>query len=139
LNIYVAAPITQVHVACLIAQALTADGFTVTSSWHSLVQSTDRSPLDPRVRQDVLATNLSDLHRAALVVAWTGAGIPKATYSEIGWALARGKRVVWIQNSEGGETNIFDADPGVTILRETDTDAVVRTVRGVVGEMRAAA
>jgi nucleoside 2-deoxyribosyltransferase len=129
-RIYVAAALGEAHVARLIANVLANHGYAVCSHWHGLCLVSEVT--DPRARRECLAENLADLTRCDVVVAWTAAGVPRATYGEIGYALALGKRVVWIQGERAEGACIFDADPGVVIVRGAGEAAMLAAVAGVV-------
>lgn len=126
--IYIAAPLDECHVAKLIARTLRQACYRVISTWHVEVKHGDKDPPSPEVRRQILATNIDQIDRSRLVVAWTGAGVPRGTYGEIAWALATGKRVIWIQGRDGAGAMIFDAHHNVTILRDVSEQALLDAV-----------
>lgn len=129
-RIYVASPLTEAPIACLIADALRERGYQPTSTWHFDVQA-GRDPCAMHGRQESLRINLQDMARADMCVAWTATGRGRGTYGEIGRMLAQGKPVVWIQGEGGEGSSIDDADPGVVIVRscaEVDVMGAVERV-----------
>ncbi len=130
-RVYICSPLSEAPIANLIAADLRAAGFTVVSTWHANVDPTKPEPRDPRVRREILETNLRELARASAVVAWTASGTPKGTYGEIGRALARGLPVVWIQGDDGRGGSIDDADPGVRILSATEALIDRGVIKGI--------
>jgi len=131
MSLYIAAPLAQAHVARLLAAALTRAGFAIVSSWHATAATAD--PTAHHERQATLRDNLAEIQRCSAMVAWTAEGTPRATLCEIGWALALGRPVVWVQGPEGEGANIFDASPGVVVVREHREEVVIAAVRRVVG------
>lgn len=105
-----------------IANKLRQVGVTVVSRWHD-GQTKLVDPADPDIRNKILAENLKDLRACSTVVALMRDGSPKATYGEIGWALAEGREVIWIGPEKGSEDPlacIFDAHPAVLRLSSLD-------------------
>jgi nucleoside 2-deoxyribosyltransferase len=113
-RIYVAAPIGEALNAERWAERIRKAGHVITSRWHSRIEG-KLDPNDMSVRTAILNENLIDMHNANLCVAICSKGMPRATFSEIGWMLAKDKAVIWLENDlhEGG--NIFDAHPLVFI------------------------
>lgn len=117
--VYIAAPLGEARVAKMVAEELTQSGVHVCSTWHA----TATGSVDPAAwgeRVAVLAANLRDLEKADLVLALTAQGRPRATLSEIGYALALGREIVWLQGEAGEGGNIFDACESVTIAHTLD-------------------
>lgn len=106
MKVYVAAPYAEAKRAQAFANELSVFGPEyIVSTWHRdalPVDSTDDSVLAAGMWQDI-----TELERAEVVVALTSRGSPRATFSEIGWALARGKVVVWVHGPAREGTNIF--------------------------------
>ena len=119
LRIYVAAPLGESHVARMIRDRLTAEGYDVVSRWTDRLDAAT-APGAGSVTRDTLAAihreNERELAAADLVVAWTAEGAPKTTYGEIATALSRGVPVVWLQGPNGEGGNAYDTDPLVTVL-----------------------
>jgi nucleoside 2-deoxyribosyltransferase len=113
MRIYIAAPLAQAPAANEAALRLEAHGHEVVSSWHRVVSSEgwQSDPEPDRVRARILSENLADLDGAEAVLALCHEGTPRATFAEIGYALARGLTVVWSHGSERQGRNIFDAHP----------------------------
>jgi len=98
-------------------------GVEVVSRWH--VNETKLvDPTSPSVRSDILRANLDDLKRADVVVALMDRGAPRATYAEIGYALADGQWVIWLKphTLQPGEYDpracIFDAHSKVVCVSD---------------------
>lgn len=113
LRIYVAAPRALAGRANAFAKDLRANGQEVVSRWH-----VDGDPIvDPKssdFRQKVLFENTVDLCQCDVLVALMDSGNPRATYCEIGYALAMEKHVIWISESENDELAcIYDSHPKV--------------------------
>ena len=116
LRIYVAAPMGEAHVAKLLGALLTREGYDVVSGWTARLDAQGPHPSDDALTA-IQVANQHDLDRADLVVAWTAAGRPKATYAEIGWALANGTRVLWLQDEDGTGSSLFDRERLVTVCK----------------------
>lgn len=103
------------------------------SSWHSAVVASGATsdPDDERSRAEILSTNLADLHRADVVIALCDDGTPRATFCEIGFALAIGKRVVWVHGERGEGRNSYDAHPLVARVRAGHLPLAVRLKRAM--------
>lgn len=122
MKVYIATALNNYAAAQALSDKLEASGHEVTSSWHRTVmsQAMDRVVGDPDnacVRRDILSTNLFDLAQADAVVALTPTTDGKATYCEIGWAIASWKPVIWL--GRAGRC-IFDAHANVTIVNDVE-------------------
>lgn len=97
------------------SKRLASDSVRIVSKWH-LNETKLIDPASHVVRKDILAANLSDLTGSDVVVALMDRGAPRATYAEIGYAVAAGHWVIWLKPEEGAEdyrSCIFDAHPFV--------------------------
>jgi hypothetical protein len=116
-TVYVAAPRSEAHRADLVAGLFRDEGFEVSSKWH---ESGDPivDPSDHLIRSNILFSNTVDLMNADVVVALMDLGEPKATYCEIGYALACDKHVIWVNGI--GLLNpracIYDSHPRVFVV-----------------------
>ena len=138
--IYIAAPLGEVKRALLWKDRFEHDGFTVCSTWHDLV---GEGAIDPRGildRARILETNVRELDKTDILFVDTSHGTPRATYGEVGYALARARWVVWYQPDKAG-ANIWDAHPLVTIAEHSQAvmEALQRTRRMSLGAYDAAA
>jgi nucleoside 2-deoxyribosyltransferase len=126
-TVYVACALGLFATANAVAEDLVKEGFTVVSTWHSLVAASApdqrRDPLDEAARRSILEANLIDLDRAELVLVMTFEGVPRATFCEAGYAIAKGKQVVWMASREGQGRCIFDASPLVTRVTTVEAAA----------------
>ena len=111
LRVYIAAPLSAARQACDYAAALSSAGWLVVSRWHRIALSSGDTidPAGDTPRAAILAANIRDLESADMVFAYTAFGTPRATYCEIGWALALATPVVWLHADGGAGRNIFDA------------------------------
>lgn len=130
LRVYMAASRDVAGQADAIARQLTEANLEVVSRWHvNETKLVDPSSLT--VRSDILSANLDDLSKADVVVALMDRGSPRATYAEIGWALANRQYVVWLKPetlSEGEydpRACIFDAHDNVRIAK-SECEIVLR-------------
>lgn len=121
--IYIAAPLAEAGMCCGVADACRLQGGSVISTWHEVVYqalqrsgvpSADPGRFETAERRAILSVNIAELAACDTVLAITDRGLPRATFAEIGYALALGKRVVWLQGYHGAGANIFDAHPRVT-------------------------
>lgn len=126
--IYVASPIGQVTVAREVAGGLRRWGITVTSRWHDTTGLGERDPELDSDRRSILTANLEDIARCDVLLALTHRGTPRATFGEIGWALATGKDVVWIHGIGDGRC-LFDAHPRVQRVLLLEPQNVVEIAR----------
>lgn len=135
MRVYIATSLANFREAYAWAGKLRRSGHEVTSGWIEAVQAVilstrlaPRDPLSEAERKKILRTNVNELMSSDAVLAITQDDAGKATYCEIGFALAVGIRVIWLQ-SEGGGRNIFDADTLVT--RTTDPTRVLPELRRI--------
>lgn len=144
LRVYVAAPRGEAYVAALLGEQLIHAGFTLVSRWVERFHAQG----DHVTREQLAAihrANQAELASADLVVAWTAEGEPKATYGEIGQALALGTRVLWIQGPGGAGGNSYDTERLVRVV-ELDPkaragagwEAILAACREMEREIRAA-
>ena len=131
-QIYLAAALTCASRMRAWAGEFSRDGFGIVSKWHSTYYIAD--PYAPEVRREILLANLWDLRVADIIFADTTQGVPACTFAEIGFALALGKLVVWLQpdglRADGVMAKcIIDAHPGVHLI--TGTHLVLPELRKV--------
>lgn len=137
-SVYVAMPLSEAGSARALADRLRFAGFGVTSRWHDDVAPA--GAVDPHTRQarrHCLYENLRDLERANVLVANTCLGVPGATLGELAYALAIGRRVIWVQppsrRADGvRHSNIFDAHDAVDVV--VDAEAVIPALHRVAAE-----
>lgn len=135
MRVYIATALANFQLANRWGTKLRDAGHEVASRWHVSVREMTartevmpRDPLSEAERVTVLRANVNDLMSSDAVLAITQDDAGKATYCEIGYALAAGIRVIWLQ-SEGRGRNIFDADTLVT--RTTDPTRVLPELRRI--------
>jgi len=107
-KIYVASAFKFAKRAQKLAYKLSNECYCVTSDWYN-VSLTDKAA--------IFEKNLCEISQCDVLVALTDVGNPRATYCEIGVALALGKRVVWIQHENGRGANDWDGAPNVTVVK----------------------
>lgn len=124
ISIYIAAPLGEAGRACEVARKMSGANFRVNSMWHWNVMDAQRETgcaiedSEGAARREDLEKNLADLRDADVVLVLLDRGRGRCTLVEIGYALALGKRVVWL-----GERNLADAHPNVTYV-ETEGAAI---------------
>ena len=123
MNIYIAAPLAEAYAAREWASCLRDYGFTVTSTWHDVVEDGEPEPGAEHMRAEILTVNLRDLEAADVLFAVMRTGVPRATYAEIGWALRAEKRVVFLHGARVVNTCLFDAHP-LSYSTHSTTDAL---------------
>jgi len=129
MKVYLAAPLAEAPRVHQLAADLFDLGLHVVSTWHATTATVD--PHDEDVRLRVLEGNLAELAHADVLVAVTDRGTPRATFAEIGYALARRTRVIWLAGAAGAGRCIFDAHTLVTrVTSWADVLDVVRPHRG---------
>ena len=125
--IYIAGPIGRARACQAFAERLRAHGIRVTSRWHREVGDEAVDPTDELVRRSILADNLEDLDRSRALVARLDLADedhrPRATWGEIGYALARGIRVFAVDALSVHGRCIFDAHPGIMRV-PSEVDAI---------------
>lgn len=114
-RVYVAAPCGEAHVANMLRALLDRAGFRVVSQWTDRLRKQSARPSREEMRA-IHRANCAELDDADLVVAWTAAGTPRATYCEIAHALAKGKPVLWLQGPRGEGSNSYDTEPLVRVI-----------------------
>ncbi len=93
----------------------------IVSRWHAMENIVDPNADYARLAQ--LSQNLADIEQADVLVALTDIGIPRATLSEIGYALGRSKPVVWVVGCNGEGRNLFDSHSMVSrVVSEGEKD-----------------
>lgn len=108
MKVYIAAALACAPVAAELAALLAGNGHRVVSSWH-VGQTATVDPEDEYARSGTLRHNLCELRACDVAVVLAHLGEPRATFSEVGYALALDKRVVWLHAPSGAGRNIFDA------------------------------
>lgn len=81
--------------------------FDVVSGWHGRAKG-PRDPRDEAERGAICAANLAELVRADVVIVMVDDGEPRATYGELGFALALCKPCIFVHDSGTGRC-ILDA------------------------------
>ena len=69
------------------------------------------------MRASIWIDNTADLNAADVLFLDTTQGVPKCALVELGMALAQGKRVCWMQKTDGSDTNVSDASALVRVVR----------------------
>lgn len=112
-RIYVAGPRASAARANRVALTLRDRGHRPVSRWHVDAKPLV-DPLNPAVRAEVLYDNTEDLVSADLILALMDEGLPRATYAEIGYALALDKKIIWVGSLEDeARACIYDSHPRV--------------------------
>jgi nucleoside 2-deoxyribosyltransferase len=135
MKVYIAAPLSEFEFATLVAAEAGHAGLQVVSRWHDEVGQGAVDPPETDTRRVYLRANLKDLLECDAMIALCNAGNPRATFSEIGWALATDRAVVWVQGPDGEGRNLFGAHPlahRVVLPAKTD----LRTATAIVGAFR---
>ena len=140
MRVYVAAPLAQAVTAHAVGEMLRPEHEAV-SRWpgNVLELAADRDPSRIEDRCAVLRTNVVDLELADVVVALCHVGDGRATYAEIGYALALRLPVVWVQGGRGEGRNIFDAHDlvhAVIVERDVPLGSLVGLVRTALEDCR---
>jgi nucleoside 2-deoxyribosyltransferase len=138
IRVYVAAALCEWGQANQVARHL--DGVLdveVTSRWHFAQKPDAVDPAEHEERARILASNLGDLDAADVVIALMHASEPRCTIAEVGWALARGKAVVWTHFRRHGR-NLMDSHPAVLrfCITERGQDELAEAVRQAVALVR---
>lgn len=105
-KVFISAALKNVHSARIAVNKLWMEGFEITSRWHDETEADTQEPTDREARQKILGDNLRDLDEADAVLVLTDGG-PRCALVEAGYALARGKFVVFV----GEVRNIADSHP----------------------------
>ena len=87
----------------------------IVSRWHRT--SVPKYPTDASARADAVAMNIADMDRATHFVLLTDMGTPRSAFAELGYALGRGLRVVWVVGDQPEQRCIFDAHVGVLAIK----------------------
>ncbi len=123
MRLYFAAPLAWAGYAREVsAEVSRVGGHGIVSSWHDRVLPGAVDPSAAEERSAILLANLADLRAAGAVVALTHVGTPRATFGELGFALALGKPVVWCHGAGGEGRCILDADHMVRRIVVEDAD-----------------
>lgn len=109
-KIYIAAPMDQYKAARLTASNLKDCGHTITSTWHDLVGNDTVEPSTRGDRQKILIQCMAEVDEADGVYFLSGYGTPRCALVEVGYALAKGKRVAF-----STPHNIADSHPNAKI------------------------
>jgi nucleoside 2-deoxyribosyltransferase len=92
----------------------TSIGVEIISTWHASAD-VEKYPKDAATRAECLTQDLSQIDRATVFVCLTCGGHPVTTLCELGYAVARGKPVVWVHGAKD-ESALFDAHANVTVF-----------------------
>ncbi len=110
LRVYVAGPLAYAMRSAEVAEGLTSAGFEVVSSWIPAALAENGELRNLQARATRQAQNEQDIRRADVLLALTAEGTPRATFAEIGFALALECPVLWFQGVAGEGENLFDAN-----------------------------
>lgn len=136
MKVFLSMPSEDTLAASTLATKLMMAGHEVLSTWHRNPYC-EKYPTDPAVRLEQLEINMRGIEAADVVVAASCTGIPRTTLSEIGYAIAKGRRVVWLQPFGPELRTLFDAHPLVTRLAEPSVWSVaVLLIVAVLEDMR---
>jgi hypothetical protein len=131
-KVFISMPSEDASLAYHLAVGLTQHGYDVLSCWHNQPKC-EKYPRDRAVRLAELEGNLAGINAADVVVVSSWSGIPRTTLSEVGYAIAKGKRVVWVQPYNTVGRTLFDVHPLVTTVEEPPSwvearDAIVNAL-----------
>lgn len=113
-SVYLAAALSTAERVEAIASRL-RDSFRVVSTWHARNKVGARDPRNHELREAICQQNLAELCGADVIVCLVDEGEPRATYGELGYALALCKGAVVAHDSGTGRC-ILDAHPLVVRL-----------------------
>lgn len=136
IRVYLAAALARARHVEAIAAGL-RQHVEIVSGWHSRTNGSRRDPRDDEERTAICALNLAELVTADVVVVMVDDGEPRATYGELGYALALCKPVVFVHAGQVGRC-ILDAHSFVVKL-DLHTQAIadlplaIETAAGLVG------
>ncbi len=122
-KIYIATAYANLELAQDYARALC--GFDIVSSWHTLPVADERELSEEEIRR-LAARNFMDLATADAVLALMHVGEPRVTYAEVGYALARGRHVVWTHAGPRGRRPFLDC-----FAARVDLNTCVDPIRAV--------
>lgn len=124
LRIYVAGALDALDVASSYASALRLAGHVVVSTWHDTVPKYSKDPLDMKARRAILETETQQIESCDLMLVDTRLGTPAGTFSEVGFAVALKKRIVWVgpvfDSPMIRRLSIFNASPLVANFHTPD-------------------
>lgn len=88
---------------------------TIVSTWHAIPFADDRTDeaLTDEAYREIGERNLEEIRACDVLIAFMATGSPEATYAEIGYALALGKRVVYVHAGKRGRKRVLDTLPQV--------------------------
>lgn len=136
IRVYLASALGRCVHTCMVASGLCRE-FDIVSTWHRRAKPKDKDPRDDAERAAVLTDNLADIERCDVLVALLDDGEPKATWAELGYALAIGKAAVSVHDSATGRC-LFDAHASCVRLdlRTSELTALADTIRRAVARMQ---
>lgn len=117
--VYIASALSAVRVARHASKILSRSGLYVSSTWHVACVS-EKDPTDEDTRSKMLAQNLAELERADVLVALCETGQPRCCFTEVGYALAIGKSIVYRVGLLGEGRCLIDSHPRVVRIRVGD-------------------
>jgi nucleoside 2-deoxyribosyltransferase len=101
MKVYLAAALARARFVEAVAAGLRGT-YDVVSGWHSRHNGSSRDPRDDDERTEICSTNLAELVGADVAVVMVDDGEPRATYGELGFALALCKPCVFVHDSGTG-------------------------------------
>ena len=125
MNLYIASPRAEYHVAHILAAACMSAGHRIVSTWHTLpdldgLDGSSTETTSTAHRRELLDRCRADIRRAEVMIAWMAAGQPRMTIAEMAIMLEVLHRpVIWIQGRGGEGGNILDSHPLVAIVQST--------------------
>lgn len=122
MRIYVAGPLAAFQQGRALSKALETRGYRVVSSWHDVVEEGMIDPTCPDARQLACNACLEEVDLADVVVAMVAMPNPRGTYVEIGYAIGKGKPVIWATDKHRTGCSVFDMAPGCMV---TESDGEI--------------
>jgi nucleoside 2-deoxyribosyltransferase len=119
-----------------LATHLVQRGFDVVTTWHR--QRVAKYPRSFDDREAALAINVAALDAADAIVMVAPDGTkPRSAFAELGYAIAKGKPVVWLAGRQQNTRCMFDAHDLVAIIDNADIGrAIYPATAGVVEALK---
>lgn len=132
MRLYLAGALSTFPQIRTLAKLLEGQGHRVVSSWQDVVYEGQTDPVLGKARQQIAMACCDEIDLADVVIVRVHEGAPRGTYFEAGYAIAKGKPVIWLTNVQHMGCPAFDSHPASIICQnEADLSLALAAISGL--------
>lgn len=132
MRLYLAGALATFPQIRTLAKLLEAQGHRVVSSWQDAVYEGQSDPRNALARQKIALACCEEIDLADVTIVRVHEGSPRGAYFEAGYAIAKGKPVIWLTNEEHLGCPAFDAHPASIIVQsELELSLALAAIAGL--------